>query len=162
MDRNNRMPDEGMPSNNRDDFYNEIPDRQNRRRVNRNTDDISPETTGPRRGNKKFRRIARRSLFKEYLHSWYVFLITLIMCVPAYMIEIFLGSLFVAKNIPPMVAALLSMFLGGFIACIPLLVLNIYLIAKKKKYYAIAVQIIAIELLGLLFYLYSKIAIGLS
>ena len=160
MDRNNRRPDEGMPANNRDDFYNENDAAQSRR--NHNIDDMFPESNRPRKGQKMLKRTIKRSLFKEYLHSWYVWLITLIMCVPAYMIEIFLGSLFVAKNVPAMVAALLSMFLGGFIACIPLLILNIYLIVKKKKYYAIGVQIIAIELLGLLFYLYSKVAIGLS
>lgn len=157
MNRNNRMPDEGMPENNRDDLYIENQDIQYQE-----ADDIFPDSNRLRKSIKKRKKLVKRSLFKEYLHGWYVFLITVIMCVPAYVAEIFLCSLFVAKGTVPMVAALLSMFLGGFIACIPLLVFNIYLIIKKKKYYAIAVQIIAIELLGLLFYLYSKVAIGLS
>lgn len=107
----------------------------------------------PARKRKKLR--PRKSLFKEYVTHWYVFVLCIFMCVPAYLAEIFLGSLFMAKNITPFFSALLTMFAGGFIATFPLLILNIVLLFKKK-YYAIAVQIIALQSLGLLFYLYNK------
>ena len=159
MKRNNRTPDEGMNQNNRDIYYGDEINGSGRGKNHQIDGHMFLEDyPSGRKAVKKSGRYKKRSLFMEYVHAWYVFLITLLVCAPAYMTEIFLGSLFVAKNVPPMVAALLTMFFGGFIATLPLLVLNIYLIAKKKKYYAIAVQIIAIELLGLLFFLCSKIA----
>lgn len=105
---------------------------------------------------KKIRK--NRSLFMEYVCHWYIILLSFIMCFPAYMAEAFLGSLFIAKGITPFWSALLTMFVGGFIATFPFLILNIVLVVRKK-YYAIPVQIIVMELLGLSFYLYHKMAI---
>ena len=101
----------------------------------------------------------KRSLLMEYVCHWYVILLSFIMCFPAYMGEIFLGSLFIAKGVSPFWSALLTMFIGGIIATFPFLILNILLVARKKKYYAIAVQLITMEFLGLAFFLYHKMAI---
>lgn len=102
-----------------------------------------------------------RSLFMEYVYHWYVVLLSLIMCFPAYLAEIFLSNLFIAKSIPPFWAALLTMLVGGFIATFPLLILNIVLVARKK-YYAIAVQLVLMEFLGLAFFLHYKMAMAFA
>ncbi len=115
--------------------------------------DTVSKTVTPR---KKVRK--KRSLFMEYVCHWYIILLSFIMCFPAYMGEIFLGSLFIAKGVPLFWSALLTMFIGGLIATFPFLILNIVLVVRKK-YYAIAVQLITMELLGLAFYLYHKMAI---
>ncbi len=107
------------------------------------------------------RKPVKRSLAMEYLRHWYVILISMMTCVPAYMMEIFLANFFIARNVPPFVAALITMFIGGLIATLPLLALNIYLVVKRKKYYAIAIQIILMELLGIVFYLWNQISIAL-
>jgi len=152
MDTNNQMPDN---NNNPLSQYSEIINSEKPRARRAASDRV-------KKGKKKTRKIVKRSLFKEYVRHWYVILISIMMFFPAYMLEILLGNFFIAKNIPPFGAALLTMFLGGLIATLPLLALNIYLIVRKKKYYAIAVQIILMELLGIIFYLYSKIVVALA
>lgn len=98
-----------------------------------------------------------KSLIKEYLRRWYVFLLTIIMCLPAYVGEVLLYNVFVLKGISAFLAGLMAIFIGGFIASIPLLILNIKLIAKKKKYYAIPVQIAVIEIIGMAIFVVSQI-----
>lgn len=98
-----------------------------------------------------------RSLFKEYLRRWYVFFFTLLMCLPAYVCEVLLYNIFVMKDITAFLAALMAIFIGGFVATIPLLIVNIKLIVKKKKYYAIVVQIALTEIIGMAIFILSQI-----
>ena len=154
MDINNQSSGENNPNDVRNtlDRYSEII----------NSDRPRAKRVATSRKKRSAKRMIKRSLFKEYVRHWYVIVISIMAFFPAYMLEILLGNLFIAKNIPPFLAALLTMFVGGFIATLPFLALNIYLIAKKKKYYAIAVQIIVMEIIGIVFYVYSKIALMLS
>ncbi len=114
------------------------------------------EYTGSKTNPRKPKPRPTRSLFMEYVKHWYVIVISIMMCFPAYMLQIFLGNLFIAKKVPAFASALLTMFLGGLTATLPFLILNIILTARKK-YYAIAVQLIAMMSLGMAFYLHYKI-----
>ncbi len=99
-----------------------------------------------------------KSLIKEYLRRWYVFLFTIIMCLPAYVCEVLLYNVFVLKGISAFISGIMAIFIGGFVASLPLLVLNIKLISKKKKYYAIPVQIAVIEIIGMAIFVVSQTA----
>lgn len=100
-----------------------------------------------------------RSLFIEYLRHWYVIILTVLMCFPAYAVEALAYSFLLVKKIPAFGAALISIGMGGFIATFPLLILNIILIVRRK-YYAIAVQIALLELIGTAFFLVNQIGLA--
>lgn len=112
-------------------------------------------TPGARQKSTVRRRKKQKSLIAEYICHWYVILLCLVLYPIANMTQIFLNSFFLAKNMPGFLSALLTMFLGGLIATFPFLILNIVL-AKRKKYYAIVVQIVTMELIGIVLYLKYK------
>lgn len=99
----------------------------------------------------------KRTLMKEYLHFWYILVITVLMCFPGYASEVLLYNLMIVKGLSAFGAALIAIFLGGLISTLPFLILNIVLCVKKKKYYAIVFQIALMEILGLVFFLYNQI-----
>ena len=102
-------------------------------------------------------QVKKRSLMGEYLHYWYILVLTVLMCYPGYACEVLLYNVMLINGISAFGSALLSIFLGGLISTIPFLILNIVLCVKKKKYYAIAFQIALMEILGLVFFLYNQI-----
>ncbi len=105
---------------------------------------------------------ARRTLTGEYLHYWYMLLITAVTCLPGYVIEVFLYNLMVAKKLSAFASATISIFLGGLISTLPFLVLNIVLCVKKKKYYAIVVQIVLLEIIGMVFFLHNQVLLAVA
>ncbi len=115
---------------------------------NTSTPNVNPKTTVKRRKKQK-------PLIAEYICHWYVILLCAVLYPIANMSQIFLNNFFLAKNMSGFLAALLTMFLSGLIATFPFLILNIIL-AKRKKYYAIVVQIVTMELIGIVLYLKYK------
>lgn len=115
-----------------------------------------------RQKNSRKPKDANRTLLKEYLHYWYMLLITAITCLPGYVIEIFLYNLMVAKKLSAFASATIAIFLGGLISTLPFLILNIVLCVKKKKYYAIVVQIAILEIIGMAFFLYNQVLLAVA
>lgn len=101
------------------------------------------------------------SLFMEYIRHWYVLLITLLTCVPGFLMTAPIYTIFQLNAIKPFVSALLTMAVCGFVATLPMLILNILLVVRKK-YYAIAVQICLFEFVGTLFFLVTQINLSMT
>ena len=101
------------------------------------------------------------SLFMEYIRHWYVILITLFTCVPAFLMTAPIYTVFQLNAIKPFVAALLTIAVVGFVATLPMLILNILMVVRKK-YYAIAVQICLFEAVGALFFLITQINLSMT
>ena len=99
----------------------------------------------------------RKSLMSEYLHYWYILILTVLMCYPGYACEVLFYNVMLINELSPFVAAIISIFVGGIISTLPFLILNIVLCVKKKKYYAIAFQVAVMEITGLAFFLYNQI-----
>ncbi len=109
---------------------------------------------------KRRRKKTNISLGKHYLRHFYVFILTALMCFPGYASEVLMYNMFVMKGIPAFLSAIIAMLVGGIVSTIPFLVLNIILVVKKKKYYAIAFQIILIELIGMIFFIYNQVGLA--
>ena len=108
---------------------------------------------------KRRRKNTGRSLGKLYLRHFYVFVLTALMCFPGYASEVLLYNMFIMKNIPAFLSAFSAMLLGGIVSTLPFLVLNIILVVKKKKYYAIAFQVIFTEIIGMIFFIYNQVGL---
>jgi hypothetical protein len=101
----------------------------------------------------------QRSLAKEYLCKWYVFILTVLTCYAGYSFEIVIYNFLLMAEISAFCSSLLAIFLGGLVSTLPFLVLNLALVFKKKKYLAIVFQIVAMEIIGMVFFVYSRLYI---
>lgn len=110
-----------------------------------------------RQQERKSKPQVQRSLLGEYLHFWYILVLTVLMCFPGYIGEVFLYNYMIAKGLSAFGSAIIAIFLGGLICTLPFLVLTIILCVKKKKFYSIVFQISLMEILGLAFFLYNQI-----
>ena len=106
--------------------------------------------------NKK--RISRKSLIAEYVAHWYIWLINILFLFTGYMVLPLATSFLASKGIGSFVSGILGMAASGFVATLPLLILNIVL-AKRGKLYALAVQFVLFDLAGMVFYLMNYFAI---
>ncbi|MBQ8588184.1 MAG: hypothetical protein IJ454_02205 [Clostridia bacterium] len=109
---------------------------------------------------KRRRKKTNISLGREYLRHFYVFILTALMCFPGYAAEVLIYNMFVMKDMPPFLSAFVSMLVGGIVSTLPFLVLNIILVVKKKKYYAIAFQIMLVEIIGMVFFVYNQMGLA--
>ena len=105
-------------------------------------------------------QMPQRTLVGEYVHYWYILLITLATCYAGYSFEVLLFNFITMSGLSAFVAALIAIFLGGLFSTLPFCILNIVLAAKRKKYYAIAVQVVVMELIGMFFFVYSRFTIA--
>lgn len=103
-----------------------------------------------------------RTLPKEYLHYWYVFVLTAFMCFPGYAVEIILFNFMAISILPNFLAAFFAILLGGLISTLPFFILNLVLFFKRKKRYAIVFQIVAMELIGMIFFLYNQVVLTMA
>lgn len=109
------------------------------------------------------RRTAKKTqttIIREYIKRWYILLLTVITCFAGYAAEILIYSTFCTLSLPHFAAALIAIFVGGLISTLPFFVLNIVLAFKKKKYYAIAIQIIVMEIIGMAFFVYNQVGLN--
>lgn len=111
--------------------------------------------------NQNRRKKTQTTLIKEYIKRWYVLLITVLTCFVGYAAEVLIYSTLCTMNMPHFAAALIAIFLGGIISTLPFFILNILLAVRKKKYYAIAVGIIAMEIVGMAFFVYNQLGISI-
>ena len=102
------------------------------------------------------KQIPERSLFKEYISHWYVWLINILFLFPAYFILPIANSFFVTKAIPVFWSSILAICVSGFVGTLPLLFLNIML-AARRKFYALAVQFVLFDLTGTIFFVLYKV-----
>jgi len=109
---------------------------------------------------KRRRKKTNISLGREYLRHFYVFILTAIMCFPGYASEVLAYNTFIMNGMPHFLSAFIAMLFGGFVSTLPLFVLNIILVIKKKKYYAIAFQIILTEIIGMVFFVYNQVGLA--
>ena len=101
----------------------------------------------------------QRNLFQEYVHYWYIFLITIPTCLVGYAAEIILFNFMSISALPKFLAAFFAMLLGGLISTFPLFILNLVLFFKRKKRYAAVFQIVITEVVGLVFFLYNQVVL---
>ena len=106
--------------------------------------------------NKK--RISRKTLIAEYAAHWYIWLINILFLFPGYMVLPLVTSFSASKGVGSFVSGILGIAASGFVATLPLLILNIVL-AKRRKFYALAVQFVLFDLAGMVFYLMNYFAI---
>lgn len=116
-----------------------------------NTDEINVKR------HKKHKEHIDRPLTTQYLRRWYVLILTVLTCFPGYAAEVLMYNFFAMKNIPHFAAAVIAIFLGGMISTLPFFILSMVLAFKKKKYYALAIGVIVLELVGMAFFLYNQI-----
>lgn len=109
---------------------------------------------------KPSRKNVERTLMGEYLHRWYILLLTILMFYPGYAAEILIYNTILMNGVPPFGAALLGILIGGIISTLPFLILNIVLCVKKKKYYAIVFQVAAMEIVGMAFFIYNQVLLA--
>lgn len=119
------------------------------------------DTEGTIRRQNRIRAKRNRTLAGEYLHKWYVLVLTVIMCFPGYAAEVLLYNVMVMNKFPAFLAAFLAILIGGLICTLPFFAFNLYLVLKKKKYYAIVCQIAVMEIIGMVFFLYNQILLNL-
>ncbi len=110
--------------------------------------------------NQNKRKKAQTTLIKEYIKRWYVLLITVLTCFIGYAAEILIYSTLCTMNMSHFASAIVAIFLGGIISTLPFLILNISLAVRKKKYYAIAVGIIVMEIIGMAFFVYNQLGLN--
>lgn len=103
----------------------------------------------------KKRKIAK-SLPKEYVRHWYVILLGILFMFPAYAMLPMVLSFCMAKGLGAFAAGIISIAASGFVATLPMLVLNIKL-AFRGKPYALAVQFIIFDVLGTAFYVINRV-----
>lgn len=109
--------------------------------------------------NQNKRKNTQTTLIKEYIRKWYIFLLTVVTCFFGYAAEILIYSTLCSMNVSHFLSALTSIFAGGIISTLPFLILNIHLAVRKRKYYGIAVAIIAVELIGMIFFVYNQLGL---
>lgn len=100
-----------------------------------------------------------RSLFKEYIHYWYILLLTVITCFPGYIAEIIIFNFMALGAMPAFMAGFLAILLGGLISTFPFFILNLVLFFKRKKRYAAVCQIVVMEFIGMIFFLYNQVVL---
>ena len=110
--------------------------------------------------NRRNEKKTQTTLIREYIKRWYVLLITVLTCFVGYAAEVLIYSTLCTMNMPHFAAALIAIFLGGTISTLPFLILNISLAVRKKKYYAIAVGIIVMEIIGMAFFVYNQLGLN--
>ena len=98
---------------------------------------------------------SNKTLWQEYVSHWYVWVINIFFLFPAYLILPFALSLFMTKSISIFWSSIFAICVSGFVATLPLLILNIRL-AKRKKYYALAVQFVLFDLIGTIFFVVNS------
>ena len=101
----------------------------------------------------------KRTLLQEYVHHWYVFLLTILTCFVGYAGEIILFNFMSLSPLPGFLAAFFAMLLGGLISTLPFFILNLVLFFKRKKCYALVFQIVAMEVIGMAFFLYNQVVL---
>ena len=101
----------------------------------------------------------KRTLLQEYVHHWYIFLLTIPTCLVGYAGEIILFNFMSLSPLPNFLAAFFAMLLGGLISTLPLFILNLVLFFKRKKRYALVFQIVAMEVIGMAFFLYNQVVL---
>lgn len=102
------------------------------------------------------KQVRDKSLFMEYVSHWYVVILTILFLVPGYAVLPFALSFFMAKGISMFWASICAICVSGFIATLPMFILNIKL-AARKKFYALAVQFILFDLAGTAFFIINRI-----
>lgn len=121
---------------------------------------MDSETIIQRQSKKKIKK--NKTLVREYLSKWYVLLLTVAMCFPGYAAEVLLYNVMVMNKLSNFAAAFLAILIGGLICTLPFFAFNLYLIIKKKRYYAIVWQIAVMEIIGMVFFLYNQILLNVS
>ncbi len=107
----------------------------------------------------KTKTISQKSLFKEYISHWYVILLCILLLFPAYVALPLASSFFITKGINVFWASLIAIAMAGFVATLPLLVLNIKL-TIRRKYYALAVQFVLFDIIGTAIFVINQIGLN--
>lgn len=102
------------------------------------------------------RKKVAKNLFGEYVLHWYVVLIGILLIFPSYALLPLVLSYCMAKGINAFWSGIISIAASGFVATLPMLILNIKL-ALRKKPYALAVQFVLFDVLGTAFYVINRV-----
>ncbi len=105
------------------------------------------------------KKISQKSLFREYMSHWYVILLCILLMFPAYMILPLTISFFMTKGVAVFWSSLIGIATAGFVATLPLLILNIMLTCRRK-YYALAVQFVLFDIIGTVFFVINQIGLN--
>ena len=112
------------------------------------------------RNQRRRKKPVRRSLFKEYLHRWYILLLTALTCIFGYAAEAIIYGTLSAMSMTHFVAAIIAIFLGGIISTFPFFIFNLVLTFRHKRYSALVVTITALELIGMIFFVFNQIGLA--
>lgn len=107
----------------------------------------------------KTQKSTQKSLFKEYISHWYVILLCILLIFPAYVILPLTSSFFMTKGVDIFWSSLIAIVMAGFVATLPLLVLNIKL-TFRRKFYALAVQFVSFDIIGTAIFVINQISLN--
>lgn len=112
------------------------------------------------RNQNRRKKPVRRSLIKVYLHRWYILVLTALTCIFGYAAEAILYGTLSAMSMTHFLAAIIAIFLGGIISTFPFFVYNLVLAFRYKRYSALVVTIIVLEIIGMLFFVCNQIGLA--